>query len=225
MSFNTTYRHSPASLSGEVPPGRYYREYVWQAINDATVPAWLTATGTVTIDSVTNNAGKIKLATTAVANNIAKIELAHDIKLERFAAVDLIVHGWEFDTDDSTKIQVSLGIDNWNNNHGGRFWQPTPNGTVVGKIHNVGGDVDKVMRELWVGKGHGHGNRSKSVMVRAYPQQGGLALFRDGEFVDSFFDKSKWVVGGTVKPSIEIMTREAVSHWMAFGVVSVRMWS
>ena len=223
MSSSHTYGHSPASLSGEVPPGRYYREYVWQAINDATVPAWLTATGTVTIDSVTNNAGKIKLATTAVANNSAKIELAHDIRYEYFAAVDLIVHGWSFDTDDTAKIEPVLAIDNWGANHGGRFSQPNTGGRVVGRIHNVGGDVTKTMHERWVGDSHG--NKSKSIMVRAYPKDGGISLFRDGELVDSFFDKTKWVTAGAVKPVVEITTREAVAHSMSFGLVAVRMWS
>jgi hypothetical protein len=224
MSSSHVFGHSEGAISGEIPPGRYYREYVWQAINDATVPSWLNATGTVTIDSVANNAGKIKLATTAVANNAARIELAHNIRYEYFAAVDLIVHGWTFDTDDTSKIEPALGIDHWNNNHGGRFSQPNTGGRVVGRIHNAAvGDVTKTMRERWVGDSHG--NKSKSIMVRAYPRDGGIALFRDGELVDSFFDLTKWVTAGAVKPVVEIATREAVSHWMSFGLVAVRMWS
>ena len=223
MSSSHAFGYSEGSRAGEIPPGRYYREYVWQAINDPTVPSWLTATGTVTIDSVANNAGKIKVSTTNFINNYAGLALAHDIRYEYFAAVDLIVHGWSFDTDDTTKIEPALTIEDWTSNEGGRFYQPTTGGRVVGLIHNAGGDVTKTMRERWVGDNHG--DKAKSIMVRAYPRDGGVALFRDGELVDTFFDKSKWVVAGTVKPSFGITTREAVAHSMSFGLVAVRMWS
>ena len=91
-------------------------------------------------------------------------------------------------------------------------------------MHNAStGDATKVMNYRLIGDGNG--TTMKSIAMRVMPHQRGGVLLENGEIIGSHFDKTKWVVGGAVKPSLELKTLEAVSHRMSFSRLRLRLWS
>lgn len=213
---------------GLIPPGKFYRELDWQIFNDATLPSWLTLSGTAgyssTLSSVATTVGQVNFITNTTINSIIYLQLAHDIRLETFAAVDLMIDGLTFDTDDSSKISFALGIEDWSANEGMRFYQGASNVSVMSLMHNVlSGDKTKVMNYRFVGDGNGP--TMKSIGMRVIPHQMGGVLLENGELIGSHFDPTTWVVAGTVKPLLEFKTLEAVSHRMSFSRLRLRLWS
>lgn len=213
---------------GLIPPGKFFRDLDWQIFNDATLPSWLTLSGTAgyssTLSSVATTVGQVNFITNTTINSIIYLQLAHDIRLETFAAVDLMIDGLTFDTDDSSKISFALGIEDWSANEGMRFYQDASNVSVMSLMHNVlSGDTTKVMNYRFVGDGNGP--TMKSIGMRVIPHQRGGVLLENGELIGSHFDPTTWVVAGTVKPLLEFKTLEAVSHRMSFSRLRLRLWS
>lgn len=217
------YEGAQETQSGRLPPGKFFRELDWQVFNDAIVPSWLTSSGVVSLSSVATTVGSVNLTTTATVNTAVVVEVAFDIKLERFAAVDFIVDGLTFDTDDRAKIGFSLGIDDWTGNEGMRFYQEPADVSVTSRMHNVGGDVLKVMNYRFIGDGNG--TNMKSVGIRVIPGNAGGQLLENGEVMGGHFAPATWVTSGAVKPHLSLVTREAVAHTMSFSRLRLRLWS
>lgn len=210
-----------------IPPGKTYRVLDWQVFNDATVPAWLTAAGAVTIDEMYWSPGRLKNATGAVSGNTASFTLAYDILLSQFQAIDMIVDGFSCDTGNNALVSVNLDCSNAAKTHGMGFYQDN-SAIVAGTspsrsvIYNAGGNVEKDMNYLINGS---YENHQKTISYRVYPARfGGYFMESDG-LVTSHFDKTKWVAASLVRPSITITTHSAAARVMRLTRLRIGFWT
>lgn len=210
-----------------VPPGKTHRVLDWQVFNDATLPTWLTAVGTVGIDAMNFACGRAKSTSGAVIGDTASFTLAFDVLLSQFQAIDLIVDGFSCDTGNNTIMSINLDCANAAKTQGMGFYQDNSaivSGVSPSKsiIYNSGGNVTKDMHYLINGTNEQH---QKTIGYRIYPAlSGGYFMESDG-VITSHFDKTTWVSTSLVRPSITLTTQSAAARVLRLSRLRIGFWS
>lgn len=221
------YKHAVDIFGNKVPPSKCYRELDWQVFNDATVPAWLTAVGTVSLVNMTAGVGAASLTTTATLNNNSSLKLAWALTASRFAAIDIRIDGLVFDTEDKNKVDFAMCLDNWSAKHGIRVYQPASavdlTAQTTSMILNAGGNLTAPLNHRVIGDSNG--TKSKSIGLRLIPSEYGGEFYEGDALVNSFSSGAKYVTGSSISPSIELTTREAVAHAVKFSRLRIGFWS
>lgn len=215
-------------LGRAILPGKTLRQFDWQVMNDTAAPAWLTLTGTATFNPLNysgnvGGVGQVVLTTAATAGSAVTAKLAAGINMNAVEAIEVLLDGLRFDSDDASKYEFVLACHSHAQNQGVFIHQPaqSANHTMRSRIYNAGGHLEADVP--YVVASSNNGQRSKSFGMSVRPREKALYVLEGEEIVTRVDGGGKWVNSANVLPGFEFITREAAAHWVSFSRLRVRI--
>lgn len=213
-----------------VIPSTFKHELVWDIWNDSAPPSWLNLTGTIAYQTVSGGGtGKVRLTTGAVSGNSATAKLAFTLDSTKFAEISIRLDGYRTDQDAVNKASTLLGIFNFSPKAGGAFRHVVDGGANRAwwtwfNDRTAVKDIDTGFAKVrFFGLNYGITDSSIELVIRPKEKKmfflhGGVVYdeveLNDGGFANVYKD-------GSLTPSLEFHTREAVAHWCEFSKLTI----
>lgn len=201
-----------------VPTGRVHKTFAADFGVDAALPSWLQAgAGTASIIGVGSGQGAARVTSGAVSGNVASLQTAALFDPSQFTELAVTVEGLSFNTDALMAPSLRMDI-------GGAGVALVQNEVEATSSFRIVGGTNTFIPVAYPFRGGGLATQRRNLTLRWRIRTQELFVEEDGE-VYGYAQSSALLTTATVRPLVNVTTKQAVAAWVQCERFIVETWS